>query len=162
MLRPDMQYTQLEATILDLALVLHMEHGGGNNSTFTTHVVTSSGTDTYSAVAAALGSLKEHGGANIKVVQMFKDMKKQVKDWTDEEEVGAYLRALLHKEAFDKKGLIYGMGHAVYSISDPRAEIFKGFVQKLCLIKGQRQRLCTLQYGRTAGTEDYWRRASYL
>lgn len=133
MLRPDMQYTQLEATILDLALVLHMEHGGGNNSTFTTHVVTSSGTDTYSAVAAALGSLKgpKHGGANIKVVQMFKDMKKQVKDWTDEEEVGAYLRALLHKEAFDKKGLIYGMGHAVYSISDPRAEIFKGFVQKL-------------------------------
>ena len=128
MLRPDMQYTQLEATILDLALVLHMEHGGGNNSTFTTHVVTSSGTDTYSAVAAALGSLKgpKHGGANIKVVQMFKDMKKQVKDWTDEEEVGAYLRALLHKEAFDKKGLIYGMGHAVYSISDPRAEIFKG------------------------------------
>ena len=105
MLRPDMQYTQLEATILDLALVLHMEHGGGNNSTFTTHVVTSSGTDTYSAVAAALGSLKgpKHGGANIKVVQMFKDMKKQVKDWTDEEEVGAYLRALLHKEAFDKK-----------------------------------------------------------
>ena len=98
MLRPDMQYTQLEATILDLALVLHMEHGGGNNSTFTTHVVTSSGTDTYSAVAAALGSLKgpKHGGANIKVVQMFKDMKKQVKDWTDEEEVGAYLRALLH------------------------------------------------------------------
>ena len=139
MLRPDMQYTQLEATILDLALVLHMEHGGGNNSTFTTHVVTSSGTDTYSAVAAALGSLKgpKHGGANIKVVQMFKDMKKQVKDWTDEEEVGAYLRALLHKEAFDKKGLIYGMGHAVYSISDPRAEIFKGFVQKLAHEKGK-------------------------
>ena len=139
MLRPDMQYTQLEATILDLALVLHMEHGGGNNSTFTTHVVTSSGTDTYSAVAAALGSLKgpKHGGANIKVVQMFKDMKKQVKDWTDEEEVGAYLRALLHKEAFDKKGLIYGMGHAVYSISDPRAEIFKGFVRKLAHEKGK-------------------------
>ena len=116
-----------------------MEHGGGNNSTFTTHVVTSSGTDTYSAVAAALGSLKgpKHGGANIKVVQMFKDMKKQVKDWTDEEEVGAYLRALLHKEAFDKKGLIYGMGHAVYSISDPRAEIFKGFVQKLAHEKGK-------------------------
>ena len=139
MLRPDMQYTQLEATILDLALVLHMEHGGGNNSTFTTHVVTSSGTDTYSAMAAALGSLKgpKHGGANIKVVQMFKDMKKQVKDWTDEEEVGAYLRALLHKEAFDKKGLIYGMGHAVYSISDPRAEIFKGFVRKLAHEKGK-------------------------
>ena len=133
MLRPDMQYTQLEATILDLALVLHMEHGGGNNSTFTTHVVTSSGTDTYSAVAAALGSLKgpKHGGANIKVVQMFKDMKKQVKDWTDEEEVSNYLRKLLHKEAFDQKGLIYGMGHAVYSISDPRARIFKTFVEQL-------------------------------
>ena len=139
MLRPDTCFTDLEARVLDIALLLHMEHGGGNNSTFTTHVVTSSGTDTYSAVAAALGSLKgpKHGGANIKVVQMFKDMKKQVKDWTDEEEVGAYLRALLHKEAFDKKGLIYGMGHAVYSISDPRAEIFKGFVQKLAHEKGK-------------------------
>lgn len=139
MLRPDSQYTQLEATILDLALILHMEHGGGNNSTFTTHVVTSSGTDTYSAIAAALGSLKgpKHGGANIKVVQMFKEMKKVVKDWTDEEEVGNYLRKLLHKEAFDKKGLIYGMGHAVYSISDPRAEIFKGFVEKLAHEKGR-------------------------
>ena len=139
MLRDDGQFTELEAKVLDICLVLHAEHGGGNNSTFTTHVVTSSGTDTYSAVAAALGSLKgpKHGGANIKVVQMFKDMKKQVKDWTDEEEVGAYLRALLHKEAFDKKGLIYGMGHAVYSISDPRAEIFKGFVQKLAHEKGK-------------------------
>lgn len=139
MLRPDKQYTRLEATILDLALVLHMEHGGGNNSTFTTHVVTSSGTDTYSVIAAALGSLKgpKHGGANIKVVQMFKDMRKEVKDWTDEEEVGAYLRKLLHREAFDKKGLIYGMGHAVYSISDPRAEIFKSFVQQLAVEKGR-------------------------
>lgn len=139
MLRPDKKYTHLEATILDLALVLHMEHGGGNNSTFTTHVVTSSGTDTYSAVAAALGSLKgpKHGGANIKVVKMFNDMRKEVKDWTDEEEVGNYLRRLLHREAFDKKGLIYGMGHAVYSISDPRAEIFKGFVEQLAHEKGR-------------------------
>ena len=138
MLRPDMQYTQLEATILDLALVLHMEHGGGNNSTFTTHVVTSSGTDTYSAVAAALGSLKgpKHGGANIKVVQMFKDMKKQVKDWSNEDEIADYLTKLLHKEAFDHAGLIYGMGHAVYSLSDPRAVIFRSFVEKLSEEKG--------------------------
>ncbi len=133
MLRPDKKYTELEATILDLALVLHMEHGGGNNSTFTTHVVSSSGTDTYSAIAAALGSLKgpKHGGANIKVMQMFDDLKANVKDKTDEEEITAYLRKLLHKEAFDHAGLIYGMGHAVYSISDPRAKIFKSFVEKL-------------------------------
>ena len=133
MLRPDQEYTPLDAKILDLALVLHMEHGGGNNSTFTTHVVSSSGTDTYSAIAAALGSLKgpKHGGANIKVVRMFDDMKSHVKDWTDEEEVSNYLRKLLHKEAFDQKGLIYGMGHAVYSISDPRARIFKTFVEQL-------------------------------
>lgn len=139
MLRPDKKYSHLEAVILDLALVLHMEHGGGNNSTFTTHVVTSSGTDTYSAVAAALGSLKgpKHGGANIKVVKMFADMRKEVKDWTDEEEVSNYLRRLLHREAFDKKGLIYGMGHAVYSISDPRAEIFKKFVEQLAHEKGR-------------------------
>ena len=139
MLRPDKKYTPLEATILDLALVLHMEHGGGNNSTFTTHVVSSSGTDTYSAIAAALGSLKgpKHGGANIKVVNMFADMKKQVRDWEDDEEVSTYLRALLHKEAFDKRGLIYGMGHAVYSISDPRADLFKGFVEKLAKEKGR-------------------------
>ncbi|HIU74547.1 MAG TPA: citrate/2-methylcitrate synthase [Candidatus Pelethocola excrementipullorum] len=139
MLRPDKKYTPLEATILDLALVLHMEHGGGNNSTFTTHVVSSSGTDTYSAIAAALGSLKgpKHGGANIKVVNMFADMKKQVRDWEDDEEVTTYLRALLHKEAFDKRGLIYGMGHAVYSISDPRADLFKGFVEKLAKEKGR-------------------------
>ena len=141
MLRSDKKYTPLEAKILDLALVLHMEHGGGNNSTFTTHVVSSSGTDTYSAIAAALGSLKgpKHGGANIKVVSMFDDMKKHVHDWKDEEEVSAYLRKLLHKEAFDKRGLIYGMGHAVYSISDPRARIFKQFVKKLADEKGRQK-----------------------
>ncbi|MCR5743514.1 MAG: citrate/2-methylcitrate synthase [Lachnospiraceae bacterium] len=139
MLRPDRQYTRTEARVLDMALVLHMEHGGGNNSTFTTHVVTSSGTDTYSAIAAALGSLKgpKHGGANIKVVQMMDDLRANVKDLTDEEEVNDYLRKLLHKEAFDKKGLIYGMGHAVYSISDPRALIFKQFVEKLAVEKGR-------------------------
>lgn len=137
MLRPDRQYTELEAKILDLALVLHAEHGGGNNSSFTVHVVSSSGTDTYSAIAAALGSLKgpKHGGANIKVVQMFEDMKERVKDWTDEEEVSTYLRNLLHKEAFDRAGLIYGMGHAVYSQSDPRATILRGFVEKLAAEK---------------------------
>lgn len=141
MLRPDSKYTELEARILDLALVLHAEHGGGNNSTFTVHVVSSSGTDTYSAIAAALGSLKgpKHGGANIKVALMFDDMKKSVKDWTDEEEVKDYLRRLLHKEAFDKAGLIYGMGHAVYSTSDPRAKVFKAFVQKLSAEKGREQ-----------------------
>ena len=139
MLRPDKKYTELEAKVLDLALVLHMEHGGGNNSTFTTHVVTSSGTDTYSTMAAALGSLKgpKHGGANIKVVQMFDDLKKNVRDATDEEAVADYLRKLLHKEAFDHKGLIYGMGHAVYSISDPRALIFRSFVEKLAVEKGR-------------------------
>lgn len=139
MLRPDKKYTELEAQLLDLALILHMEHGGGNNSTFTTHVVSSSGTDTYSAIAAALGSLKgpKHGGANIKVVKMFHDMKKEIKDYSDEEEVGAYLVRLLHKEAFDKAGLIYGIGHAIYSISDPRAEVFKGFVEKLAVAKGR-------------------------
>lgn len=139
MLRPDMKYTPLEAQVLDLALVLHMEHGGGNNSTFTTHVVTSSGTDTYSTIAAALGSLKgpKHGGANIKVVQMFQDMKKQVSDVTDRDAVKAYLKSLLNREVFDRKGLIYGMGHAVYSISDPRAQIFKSFVEKLAHEKGR-------------------------
>lgn len=137
MLREDRQYTPLEAKILDMALVLHMDHGGGNNSTFTTHVVTSSGTDTYSTMAAAMASLKgpKHGGANIKVTQMFEDMKEHVKDWTDEEEVRQYLVDLLDKKAFDQKGLIYGMGHAIYSISDPRAEIFKGFVKKLATEK---------------------------
>ena len=139
MLRPNSKYTELEARILDVALVLHAEHGGGNNSTFTTHVVSSSGTDTYSVVAAALGSLKgpKHGGANIKVVQMFEDLKKTVSDWTDEDQVSAYLRDLLNKKAFDQAGLIYGMGHAVYSLSDPRANIFKKFVQSLSEEKGR-------------------------
>lgn len=138
-LRPDSSYTELEAKILDIALVLHAEHGGGNNSTFTTHVVTSSGTDTYSAIAAAIGSLKgpKHGGANIKVVRMFEDMKKTVKNWESEEEVSEYLKKLLRKEAFDKAGLIYGMGHAVYSLSDPRANIFKKFVKSLSEEKGR-------------------------
>ncbi|MDE7015053.1 MAG: citrate/2-methylcitrate synthase [Kineothrix sp.] len=137
-LRPDSAYTPLEARILDIALVLHMEHGGGNNSTFTTHVVTSSLTDTYSVIAAAIGSLKgpRHGGANIKVVQMFEDMKREVYDWTDEEEVSVYLTKLLNKDAFDHAGLIYGVGHAVYSKSDPRAVIFKSFVEKLSVEKG--------------------------
>lgn len=139
MLRPDSKYTELEARILDMALVLHAEHGGGNNSTFTVHVVSSSGTDTYSAIAAALGSLKgpKHGGANIKVALMFDDMKQQVKNWADEEEVKEYLRKLLRKEAFDNAGLIYGMGHAVYSTSDPRAKVFKTFVEKLSKEKGR-------------------------
>ena len=138
MLRLDGQFTPLEAELLDLALILHAEHGGGNNSTFTTHVVTSSGTDTYSAIAAALGSLKgpRHGGANIKVRHMFKDIKNGVKDWNNDEEIKAYLMKLLNKEAFDKSGLIYGMGHAVYSLSDPRAEVFKGFVEQLAVEKG--------------------------
>ncbi len=138
MLREDRQYTELEAKILDMALVLHMDHGGGNNSTFTTHVVTSSGTDTYSTIAAAMASLKgpKHGGANIKVTQMFEDMKKNVNDWADDDKVRAYLEDLLEKRAFDKKGLIYGMGHAVYSISDPRADIFKKFVKQLAHEKG--------------------------
>ncbi len=139
LLRPDSSYTELEARILDVALVLHAEHGGGKNSTFTTHVVSSSGTDTYSAVAASLGSLKgpKHGGANIKVVRMMEDLKAQVTDWEDEEQIRAYLTALLNKQAFDKAGLIYGMGHAVYSLSDPRANIFKRFVEKLSAEKGK-------------------------
>lgn len=138
MLRNDKKYTQLEAQILDLALVLHADHGGGNNSCFTTHVVTSSGTDTYSSVVASLGSLKgpRHGGANIKVVQMFEDIKENVKDWTDDEEVEAYMVKLLNKEAFDRSGLIYGIGHAVYSLSDPRAVIFKQYVERLAKEKG--------------------------
>lgn len=138
MLRPDSQYTKLEAVLLDLALVLHAEHGGGNNSSFVTHVVTSSGSDTYSVMAAALGSLKgpRHGGANIKVVQMFEDIKQNVKDWNDDSEVEKYLEKLLNKEAFDRSGLIYGIGHAVYSISDPRAVIFKEHVERLAKEKG--------------------------
>lgn len=138
MLRENRSYSRLEAKILDMALVLHMDHGGGNNSTFTTHVVTSSGTDTYSTMAAAMASLKgpKHGGANIKVTQMFEDMKRHLTDWTDKEAVEAYLEDLLDKKAFDRKGLIYGMGHAIYSVSDPRAEIFKQFVKQLATEKG--------------------------
>lgn len=145
MLREDKQYTKFEATVLDMALVLHMDHGGGNNSTFTTHVVTSSGTDTYSTIAAALASLKgpKHGGANIKVSQMFDDMKQHISDWEDEDAVRQYLNDLLDKKAFDQKGLIYGMGHAIYSISDPRADIFKGFVKRLAIEKG-REKECNL------------------
>lgn len=138
MLREDRKYTKLEAKILDMALVLHMDHGGGNNSTFTTHVVTSSGTDTYSTIAAAMSSLKgpKHGGANVKVTQMFEDMMNTLTDWTDEEQIRKYLEDLLDKKAFDRKGLIYGMGHAIYSISDPRADIFKRFVKQLAREKG--------------------------
>ncbi|HKL74128.1 MAG TPA: citrate/2-methylcitrate synthase [Clostridia bacterium] len=138
MLRLNSKYTNLEAKVLDMALVLHAEHGGGNNSTFTTRVVTSSGTDTYSAIAAALGSLKgfKHGGANIKVTQMFKEIKSNVKDWNDKDEIAAYLDKILKKNAFDNTGLIYGIGHAIYSLSDPRAEIFKSSVEKLSAEKG--------------------------
>ena len=137
MLRPDRKYSALEAEVLDMAMVLHMEHGGGNNSTFTTRVVTSAGSDTYSVIAAALSSLKgpKHGGANIKVVEMMHDLKKQVKDLKDEEEVRKYISDLLDKKAFDKKGLVYGMGHAVYSISDPRATILKSYVKELAEAK---------------------------
>lgn len=138
MLRPDSSYTELEAKVLDIALMLHAEHGGGNNSTFTTHVVTSSGTDTYSSVAASIGSLKgpRHGGANLKVQDMFADIKAHVKNWTDEAEVEAYLCRILNKEAFDHSGLIYGMGHAVYTLSDPREVILKKFARKLAEEKG--------------------------
>lgn len=141
MLRPDKKYTELEARVLDIALVLHMEHGGGNNSTFTTRVVTSSGSDTYSVMAAALSSLKgpKHGGANIKVVEMMRDIEANVSDWEDEDAVRNYLQKILNKEAFDKKGLIYGMGHAVYSLSDPRAQVFKGFVEQLAVAKGRQK-----------------------
>ncbi len=143
LLRPDSQYTDLEARLLDICLVLHMEHGGGNNSSFTTHVVSSSMTDTYSVIAAAIGSLKgpRHGGANIKVVHMFDDIEANVKDWKDEEEVAAYLEKILNKEAFDQAGLIYGIGHAIYSKSDPRAMILKSFVEKLAVEKGKEDEL---------------------
>lgn len=138
MLRADSSFTDVEARALDIALVLHAEHGGGNNSTFTTHVVTSSGTDTYSAIAAALGSLKgpKHGGANIKNVRMFDDIKANVKDWTDEAEISAFLEKIVDKEAFDKSGLIYGIGHAIYTKSDPRAQILKNAVKQLAEEKG--------------------------
>ena len=138
MLRPDKNYTELEASVLDTALVLHMEHGGGNNSTFTTRVVSSSGSDTYSVIAAALSSLKgpKHGGANIKVAEMMNDIQTHVSDWEDEDAVRAYLKKIMNKEAFDRKGLIYGMGHAVYTLSDPRAEILKQFSRHLAEKKG--------------------------
>ena len=133
MLRPDKTYSPLEAKALDIALILHMEHGGGNNSTFTTRVVTSSGSDTYSTMAAALCSLKgpKHGGANIKVVEMIQDLKSTLDDWTDQDQVADYLTRLLNREAFDRAGLIYGMGHAIYSISDPRERLLRTFVQRL-------------------------------
>ena len=139
LLRPDMKYTELEARVLDIALLLHMEHGGGNNSTFTTRVVTSSGSDTYSVIAAAMSSLKgkKHGGANLMVMKMMDDIKAHVKDYADEEEIAFYLSKILNKEAFDKKGLIYGMGHAVYSLSDPREQVFKEFVEQLAGEKGR-------------------------
>ena len=138
MLRPDKKFTHLEAKILDIALILHMEHGGGNNSTFTTRVVTSAGTDTYSAIAAAMSSLKgpKHGGANIKVMKMMQNIKENVKDTADKEEIRAYLKKILAGEAFDNKGLIYGLGHAVYSLSDPREIIFKNYVEELAHTKG--------------------------
>lgn len=139
MLRPDMQYTELEARVLDTALILHMEHGGGNNSSFTTHVVTSSGSDTYSTMAAALCSLKgpKHGGANIKVVEMMDDIKANVTDIKDDDALRAYLSKIVDKQAFDGKGLIYGMGHAIYSVSDPRAQVFRSFVKELAIEKGK-------------------------
>jgi citrate synthase len=139
LIRPDSKFSQLEAETLDLALVLHAEHGGGNNSSFTTHVVTSTGTDTYSAIAAAVGSLKGplHGGANLKVLEMMEDIKGAVKDWNDEEEVTAYLAKILRKEAFDSQGLIYGIGHAVYTLSDPRAVLLKDKAKELAGAKGR-------------------------
>lgn len=141
MLRPDMKYTQLEAQVLDVALMLHMEHGGGNNSTFTTRVVTSAGTDTYSAIAAAMSSLKgpKHGGANIKVMEMMNDIREHVHDWADRDEVEAYLTRMIDGEVFDHKGLIYGMGHAVYSLSDPRECIFKSYVEHLAVAKNRQE-----------------------
>ncbi|MDO5383192.1 MAG: citrate/2-methylcitrate synthase [Eubacteriales bacterium] len=141
MLRPDMKFTELESKVLDIALLLHMEHGGGNNSSFTTRVVTSSGADTYSAIAAAMSSLKgrKHGGANLMVMNMMDDIRSHVKDYHDEDEIEYYLDKILNKQAFDKKGLIYGMGHAVYSLSDPREKVFKGFVEQLAVEKGRQE-----------------------
>ena len=143
LLRPDQKYTSTEAKVLDTALILHMEHGGGNNSTFTTRVVTSSGSDTYSTMAAAMSSLKgpKHGGANIKVMEMMADIRAHVKDYGDKEEIEAYLNKIVNKETFDQKGLIYGMGHAVYSLSDPRERVFKSYVQQLAKEKDRGQDL---------------------
>ena len=155
LLRPDKKFTALEARLLDLALVLHAEHGGGNNSTFTTHVVTSSGSDTYSSVAASLCSLKgpKHGGANIKVKRMMEDIAEHVKNYDDEDEIKAYLTKILNKEAFDKSGLIYGMGHAVYSISDPRAAIFKQYAEMLSEEKGRHEEYNLYKNVASAATE---------
>ena len=141
LLRPNQKYTQVEAKVLDTALILHMEHGGGNNSTFTTRVVTSSGSDTKSTIAAAMSSLKgpKHGGANIKVMEMMDDIRVNVKDYSDKEEIASYLSKLMDKEAFDRKGLIYGMGHAVYSLSDPRERVFKKYVENLAEEKGMQE-----------------------
>ena len=143
MMRPDKSYTMTEAKVLDTALILHMEHGGGNNSTFTTRVVTSSGSDTYSTIAAAMSSLKgpKHGGANIKVMEMMEDIRAHVSDYTDKDEIAAYLSKIVDKEAFDGKGLIYGMGHAVYSLSDPRERVFKQYVKQLAAEKNRQQDL---------------------
>ena len=143
MLRPDKKYTKLEAKVLDVALMLHMEHGGGNNSTFTTRVVTSAGTDTYSAIAAAMSSLKgpKHGGANIKVMEMMEDIRTNVSNWEDRDEVRAYLAKMLNGEVFDHKGLIYGMGHAVYSLSDPRERVFRSYVEELAAEKHQEKQM---------------------
>lgn len=141
LLRPDKKFSELEARVLDVALLLHMEHGGGNNSTFTTRVVTSSGSDTYSAIAAAMSSLKgkRHGGANLMVMEMMDDIKKHVRDYKDDDEVRNYLTRIVNKEAFDKKGLIYGMGHAVYSLSDPREKVFRAYVEELAQDKGKQK-----------------------
>ena len=139
MLRPNKKYTATEAKVLDTALILHMEHGGGNNSTFTTRVITSSGSDTYSTIAAAMSSLKgpKHGGANIKVMEMMEDIRLHVPDCSDKEALEDYLAKIINRDAFDRKGLVYGMGHAVYSLSDPRERIFKGYVEKLAAEKGR-------------------------
>lgn len=143
LMRPDQKYTKTEAKVLDTALILHMEHGGGNNSTFTTRVVTSSGSDTYSTMAAAMSSLKgpKHGGANIKVMEMMADIRNHIRDYSDKDEVAAYLEKIVDKEAFDRKGLVYGMGHAIYSLSDPRERIFKQYVEKLAAEKGREEDL---------------------
>lgn len=147
LLRPDRQYLPVEAKVLDTALMLHMEHGGGNNSTFTTRVVSSTGSDTYSTIAAAMSSLKgpKHGGANIKVMEMMADIRANVKDYMDKEELSAYLTKILDGEAFDRKKLIYGMGHAVYTKSDPRERVFKQYVERLARAKGRQQDMLLYQ-----------------
>lgn len=159
-----MKFTDLEAQVLDIALLLHMEHGGGNNSTFTTRVVTSAGSDTYSAIAAAMSSLKgkKHGGANLMVMNMMDDIREHVSDYSDKEEVAAYLDKILNKEAFDRKGLIYGMGHAVYSLSDPREKVFKSFVEKPGKGQGPRRGHDPLQQYRRNGSEGHSRREKDL